>query len=211
MGLDLRGSTGESGFKLFLFENDVSTPICKGFVGSKREKFCRLHPTECSISSHGVKALLRDDTLYVARSEGVALLEPTLALTVAEKSAVFALHGGNSHPVVTWRAIFDCIETTARAETLSSPYLTEQDSKELVEESLRLSNPTPKRVRLVKGPSWRDSSTMDLDECARASKEAFERTEAELTALHTQLTLVTSLTGRPKRDDNAGSAWTAIE
>jgi hypothetical protein len=211
LGLDLKGSSGVTGFKLFLFENDASTPICKGYVGTKREKFCRLHPSECRVGSHGVKAPVREGTIYIARSEGVGLLQPSLDLQMAEKSAVFALHGGNSHPVVTWRAIFDCIETTAGAVSLSSPYLTEQDSKELVKESLRLSNPTPKRVRLVKETSWKDAQEMDLEACALASKEAFERTEAELTSLHTQLTIVASLTGRPKKDDNAGSAWSAIE
>jgi archaellum component FlaC len=52
---------------------------------------------------------------------------------------------------------------------------------------------------------------MDLESCIKSSKEAFEKAEAELSKLHTSLTLVASLTGRPKRDVNDGSAWAAIE
>jgi hypothetical protein len=149
--------------------------------------------------------------LYVAKSDAVALLRPSLPLSLAEKSSVFKLHGGNKHPVVTWKAIFDLVETNAAAKNLESPYATEQDSKDLVEESLRLTNPTPKRVRLMKTVDWDRESEVDLLTCVRASKEAFQKTEAELSELNTSLTLVASLTGRPKRAVNDGSAWAAIE
>ena len=41
--------------------------------------------------------------------------------------------------------------------------MTEQDSKDMVEESLWFTNPTPKRVKLMKGPSWKNAADMDFN------------------------------------------------
>ena len=202
---------GEGVYKLVVFLNNEETSMCQGFVGSKKEKFCTLHPDSCAVGSHSTKGPVRPNTVYVAKSETTAMLEPSLLAFLAEKSAVFQLHGGNVHPMVTWKALFDCIVAILLVDTSDSPFITEDDSKGLIEESIRLSNPTPKRVRLTREKDWRDQQGMDLESCIKSSKEAFEKAEAELSKLHTSLTLVASLTGRPKRDVNDGSAWAAIE
>ena len=50
-----------------------------------------------------------------------------------------------------------------------------------------------------------------MKDFAHDTTAALRGAEQELTRIHTSLTVVASLMGRPKRAVNAGSAWGAIE
>lgn len=208
-------SYGRVGFGLFLYEDESSTPVCGGLVGSSREKFCTVPAGECSVVSHAHrKGALAPATLYVEIKKGsVALFTPALSAALAKKSGIFQLHCEGCYPIETWKALFDCVEVNAVATDPARGLVTEDDSKRLLENSIGMSNPTPKRIRLVtsRSASKQAEGDITLQDFARETTTALKAAEQELTRIHTSLTVVASLTGRPKRAVNAGSAWGAIE
>ena len=206
---------GRVGFRLFLYEDESSTPICGGLVGTSREKFCTTPTEECTIGSHAHrKGVLTRATLYVEVKKGsVALFTPSISAALAKKSGIFQLHCEGCYPIETWKALFDCVEVNAVATDPGRGLVTEDDSKRLLENSISLANPTPKRIRLVssRSASKQAEGDLTLQDFARETTTALKAAEQELTKIHTSLTVVASLTGRPKRALNAGSAWGAIE
>jgi hypothetical protein len=151
------------------------------------------------------------DTLYVAESSSKALLTPSLPFTLATKSSIYSLHAQGMYPANTWQRLFDMIWSNAVASSPNDNFATEDSARQVLEESLRCANPTPKRIKLVRSTSAFESSETNLSSFVKEVLRGLETAEVELTKMRTGLTVFSSLVGQPSSSENPGSAWAAVE
>ena len=84
-------SDGRVGFHLFLYEDEALTPVCRGLVGSSKEKFCIIPKGECSIGSHvHQKGTISSATLYVEIKRGSVASSPLQSALCLPRIAVFS-------------------------------------------------------------------------------------------------------------------------
>jgi hypothetical protein len=205
------------GYRAWVYRNQVDTPICAGIVGARKDKIC-IKGVECDLKAHKTKFALAQDTVIILEDDRKAFQAPSLPWEMASRSHLFLNNASSELPNDTWKGMFDNIKARATLSEEEQQSLDSHDqefeaaSQEALEMSLQRTNPTPKRVRLLHS-DLQDAEDYSPDpaEMARGALDGLRSAEAELTKIHTSVSVVASLLGRPEGIDNAGSAWTAIE
>jgi hypothetical protein len=103
------------------------------------------------------------------------------------------------------------IRSNAVATTPADNFATQDVSKQILEESLHGTNPTPKCIKLIGDVMAFDANKVKLKSLAKEALWGLQREGDELTKMRTSLTVFSSLICRPSFDDNPGLAWAAAK
>lgn len=206
----------QAGHRSWVYRNQIDTPICAGVVGTRKDMFC-IQGVDCGMKAHKVKFALAEDTVVIVKDEKKAFQNPSLQWELASRSYLYLNNANSELPNDTWKGMFDNIRARAQLseeEQALDPEDQEFEAagQEALELSLHRANPTPKRVRLLHSdPFVEEDLTPDPAEMAKGALDGLLSAEVELTRIHTTVSVVASLLGRPMGSDNPGSAWAAIE
>jgi len=105
------------------------------------------------------------------------------------EDTIYALHAQGAYPTDMWQSLFDMIRSNAVTSDPSDNFVTEDSTGKVLDESLRHTNPTPKRVRLVQNPATFSQKELDFSALASEALRGLQAAEDELTKMRRTLTI----------------------